>query len=760
MNSNFKTSVAPWIWITTLISAFFLALFTYIQPGAPLEPFSLDSAWAYALNYTFHNNLIIGRDVYFTFGPLGFLEHARPLSLQILIISSIFWFVCSIISYTLIFLLCFHTANNKVQLLVNLALGLVVIFYASESIQRLLLIVYSGIFLHWITENRFYLILLGAACIFCLLIKFSYGLVALALYLPYLLTLTIRNKNPKPLITGLLVLFSFYILLWLIIYGSLSGVTGYLKGGLEFSQGSATAMALNPENNWPAIAIFFTAGLCALLTCGVYYRTGQLMMTLCFLGPLFIWSKYAFGREDVGHLSYLMSFIFYAGVLWLIATQNNLHKILCCVFLVICFHSWKNMHSNLPEAPLFSPRPVYCPPKTFYKRTELKALATIMQDISDKALDPLKLPSTLREQIGESSVDIYPWETMITAANHLNWTPRPIYQNYITYTPFLDAQNKKFYSGDKAPEYILWHHHSFADIDNRFLYSSDPLTLEAILTRYLLISCEKFFCLWKKQETDLLKAARLDESIEMRWNEWIKLPASESDIIRAHINPARTLLGRLNLFLWKEGGIEIDYLLNDGNIKTHTLVLDNATSGIWASPYASSLGARNPPAPVKQEDLLRLLKSKNAEGYIEQVSLVSNELHILGWGLLPFKDTRHQELDLLLYNQTHAFRVPAENRWRPGITEHFKKTGIVDLEYSGFDETFLISDVPAGTYQIRFSVRNEGVQSISASTASISFADKTTHNVQSIRFRTSRPWAFVDATTLSWSTLSFNSDSQ
>src|SRR5690606_17602481 len=148
MKSCEQSMIARWQAALIPVIGIILALFTYLQPGAHLVP-GLDSSWAYALNYTFQQKLIIGRDIYFTFGPLGFLEHTRPLSLQLLVISSIFWFLCAVISYSLILLLCLYAAKNKVQIFVNLSLALLVIFYANEIIQRLLLILYSGIFLHW-----------------------------------------------------------------------------------------------------------------------------------------------------------------------------------------------------------------------------------------------------------------------------------------------------------------------------------------------------------------------------------------------------------------------------------------------------------------------------------------------------------------------------------------------------------------------------------------------------------------------------------
>ena len=749
----------PLLILAALMASVFLALLTFIQPGAPLEP-GLDSSWAYGLNYTFQHNLVVGRDIYFTFGPLGFLEHTRLLTISMVDISTSFWFACSIVMNMLIFFLCRAAAISKWQLVVNLCFGLLIILFANSHIQRILIICYAGVLLHWYNRSLLCLLLVSLVSVLTLLIKFSHGAVALSLYFPYLFVITLRDKNFNQVLIGFISLPVFYTLIWYGIYGDLAGAAGYLEGGLQFSRGSTSAMALNPDNNFLAIAGFYIAFLLGIAVIARSTQKKWILMPLCFLGPLFIWSKYAFGREDSAHLSALMSFVFYVVILWVIYEKSFRNKLACLLIIPLCFISWRAMHSEITGAAEFTPALSYYPVRTFKYRGKHEELMQIMGNRSKETLAPLALPTALRDTIGNSTVDIYPWETLIAAANDLNWTPRPVYQSYISYTPFLDSANQHFFDGDHAPEYIVWHYHSYADIGTRFPFSSDPLTLQSILQHYKMISCEGKFCLWQRTKEQQLSVEEYLQTSNVPWNSWVSVPDIDADAIRLHVDAEHTIAGKLNLAAWKEGGIEIDYRLRDGSIMTHEVVLDNAVSGLWASPYITSFYLPNKPQPVEKTQLTQWLKASSAEGYIENIEITSNGIHTWGWGLLPFKTSQTQKLSLLLYNDNNAYTLKLENKSRPGITEHFGKTGIVDLDFCGFNELFPHHNIEPGQYNVRFLVENEGAVAISSAPGTplnIKAGDNN-HDVEAIRLRTSRPWAFTDQLSLDWSGMTYTGE--
>ncbi len=751
-----------WLLAATAAASVLLAMLTFRQPGAPLSP-GLDSSWAYGLNYAYQQGLVMGQDILFTFGPLGFLEHTRALTTGMLQLSGWFWFVVTAITAGMLLQLARASAISRWHLAANLLVAIALFIYLDTNIDRLLVIVYAGVFLHWQTRHAAVLYLLALASVLALLIKFSYGAVALSLFLPYLAALALRDRRWQAAMAGLVALPLFCTAIWLGIYGSLDGLAGYFHGGLEFSRGSTTAMALNPENHWPGIIFFWSAFVFGLWLIGRDYRRDWVWMPLCFLGPLFIWNKYAFGREDDAHLAFLMIFVFQLGLICTIAATSWEHKLSCLLAIVLSYVTWQDMHTPAIGKPQFQPTVAVDSGKWWHWPQDHEGLAQLMADASERELAPLLIPGTLRDTIGNATVDIYPWETLIAAANQLNWTPRPVYQAYITYTPFLDRQNADFLASDKAPSFIVWHYHSFADIDDRYPFSSDPLTLTAILRHYRLQGCEGKFCLWQRAEREQLAVVDNSARDSTRWEQWIPVPDLAGDVLRLHVDSQRTLAGKLNLALWKEGGIEIDYRLRDGKVKTHTLILDNATSGIWVTPYLDSLVTPNKPQPLAVADVQALLALPPAKGFIEDSELTAEGLRIWGWGIVPFMPSATQRLGLLLYNDSHAYLVPVENRPRPGITDFFTGQGAfadrtaVDLDSCGFNEKFNHRDLVPGEYRVRFVVENGDQRAVSEEqnkTVAVTH-DSNPHNVEAVRLRTIRPWAFNDTLDIRWSSLEF-----
>jgi hypothetical protein len=91
------------------------------------------------------------------------------------------------------------------------------------------------------------------------------------------------------------------------------------------------------------------------------------------------------------------------------------------------------------------------------------------------------LPPSFLKEIGNSPVDILPWEQTFILYNDLNYRPRPVFQTYIAYTPFLDSLNARFYNSDQSPEYLLLSHHT---VDTRNPMWEETATKLAMLENY------------------------------------------------------------------------------------------------------------------------------------------------------------------------------------------------------------------------------------------------------------------------------------
>jgi len=745
-------------------SAALLTLLTFIQPGTHLWP-GIDQAWAYGINYAFDKRLVMGRDIYFTFGPLGWLEHTRVVSIDMLYLSTAFSLLISLAMIAALLHFSWQVSTGKAELTLNMLVCIALIIVSFPEMQRLLILGYALVFLHWNSRRNLYLYLLSASIPFCIFIKFSYGAAAFSLWFSYLALLFYKERNIKTVLISTCVLIFSYISIWLAIYGSLSGAIGYLEGELYISSGNASAMAMNPENNWPAILIFYLAMVVAAII--VHRDRRYTWLPLIFTAPLFVWTKYTFAQEQALHFIPILGFAVFALLVFLIAVSGWLPKLAIAGLLTCACFAWKAMHTESVGSPDYDnvPHITITKPEVVQYDFKLSKLFSIWQEAQKERLQPLQLPGEMRDAIGNASVDVYPWELSIAAANNLNWHPRPAFQTYIAYVPFLDRKNSDFYSGPNAPEYIVWHHHEFQDVMNRYSLSSEPLTTESILRHYQLSYCEGIFCLWKHAEQEqLLPAADTRKQI-VRWNKWIAVPENNGDIVRAKVFAKRTLLGKANLLAWKEGGIEVDYKLNNGVIKTHDLLIDNAVSGVWISPYVDQYFGKSSARPeeISKQQLQQMFAQPPAQGYIDRIEPTLMGQRLVGWAAMTDFDVSLQQHFVVLFSKDKAFLVRADKTDRSDVAAYFASQGKTVTPLCGFYEEIAGQWIPAGDYSVRFAIRSaDGNNKVVWSV--IADQQKTMHigpvseknQVVQVRFRTTRPWAFAEKITMQWQQLHFN----
>src|SRR5579862_4921286 len=77
------------VWAFTICVLLYAMVCTFPGGYHPLQ-FGLDGSWMYGLNYLAGSKYVYGRDVTFTYGPLGFL--LNPLEVgSCLVAGTVFW---------------------------------------------------------------------------------------------------------------------------------------------------------------------------------------------------------------------------------------------------------------------------------------------------------------------------------------------------------------------------------------------------------------------------------------------------------------------------------------------------------------------------------------------------------------------------------------------------------------------------------------------------------------------------------------------
>jgi len=380
---------------------------------------------------------------------------------------------------------------------------------------------------------------------------------------------------------------------WWWFYRGFDSLPIYLGSSFEFVAGNDSAMSIDPGNN--ASGVYFLVVLAALLFLNFYLKEKKLyLINFIFWMPFMAIFKYAFGRQDAVHvrefLTFLLVYVFIVLIQEFSARKKIVFCAIICLPLLLFFRNYaapdflryaaknsgfKSGLRNLNNS-VFN-----------YKSYKDKLLA-----LSKKILKKEALSLGMLDEIGSSSVDIYPWNATYVQANNLNWRPRPIFQSFLSYTPWLDKNNQVFLSGLLAPDYIVWvrFRQSYCEsIDTRYLFNDEPMAMHKIIDNYEPVLYEQKAMLLKKKSRPTFGATRKLYSEQGKWGQWIKVPAYPGNHIEAKVKFVPTLPGRIKRLFWKEKEVFIEYELKDGEIAKHRIAPDNAVAGIWIHPYITDL---------------------------------------------------------------------------------------------------------------------------------------------------------------------------
>lgn len=442
---------------------------------------SLDPSWLLTLGKVNVDKLNWGDDFVFTYGPLSYLtlRTGWGINKYFLLAHDLFvWF-----NYACIIFLVFYRSSNK-WLVVFLVLSFCFIadthtilplfaflmFWAIESFEK------PSLF------NNLMQIILVTLLFF---IKFNTGLICIAVFVVTLIFRIIFKKE-KLLVT------SGYLVFLIIAMGCLSfplrvSLPQYIKGGLEIVQGYNQIMYLN--ENYP-YELFFAVVVIALALIFLGIKLFQeknliprnLLVLFLFSSSVYILYKQGFTRMDIQHIMEFYSFI----LLFMLCAQsflnhptNGLKMNLLVPAIFICIFFSKKRSDDLFRLD-----------SRFFKTDYLSRFKNFNDTSQIFIYDaPNKLPDRVLNTVGKKTVDAYPWNTQLLFENRLNYSPRPVFQSYTAYTPYLENLNYEFYGTDKAPDFVFY---DFDAIDQRYPLFDESLLNLRILNEYSCVDTFRF----------------------------------------------------------------------------------------------------------------------------------------------------------------------------------------------------------------------------------------------------------------------------
>ena len=554
----------------------------------------LDASWILGLNWAHSQHLVAGRDIVFTYGPLGYLVYPDPVcgTPVLALLYRLGLYVLSLAA--LCRLVWIHQSKVTalwLAVLLGLEFALSTLPAQSQSVLTLTIVALlvlvdrSG----WRPAEASLLAFLAA---FESLSKLNQGAQAVAIFCAVLAAAVIQSRprdarawRPWLAVLALLPL-SFAVLFWAST-GSLVSLPAYLRTAWAIASGHSETMGLAGPL-WQAV---LAAATIAATLGAVLLATSGWRALLPGLAPAVIVAFFAFKQAMVRQDAHAVGFHlqFASGLLFLlvsakVARDRRLILILALFSVVMGYAiSVEQLPASAPAMRATAELRLAGPTLSAFLhwRTTWARMGAAGQYLRR----PLRLPARFHEIIGSGTVDAEPWDVDVVQANGWRWQPRPAFQSYIAYTPMLDRMNAGHLEGPHSADFVLL---NFSAIDGRHPFLETPLSWRALLDRYdLKLSDAGWLLLQHRGQSRYGPPEPLGRSVA-HWDEAIRVPPG-TDLLMMAPRMTPSLTGRVASMLFRSAAVYMDGIFSSGRTVRWRCVPRNLAAGFWIRPFPRSL---------------------------------------------------------------------------------------------------------------------------------------------------------------------------
>ena len=578
------------------VSTFKKAIFTlvvfisaYSLSGTLLPSLRCDDSWQAVLEYAAKAKLQFGKDIIFTYGPLGYLNTAYSQGDLITgrILFSLAW--AALVTWSMIGIYRNIPGFSK-----YVFIGWMLLFFGGGDAQVLLVLTHGSLVLMGNIDQRQGIakaVMLIIAFAFVSLIKFPF--LAAAVTCIILCAVVQAGRGSVQYAAGILIVFTAAVLaLWTATGQQMTYLWPWIQGSLEITSGYTEAMSWPPKTE-VLVTCLIAAGL-VLLTLILRFRATKptlstvVFMLLISLNVFMAW-KMGFVRGD----DHVFNFISFLPVALAIAVSPLPET------------SKPDLSPNTTIA-LTSAMIILCIAATGLQRPEMMRTAVLdwPQNMTDKAAILLKtgtgdwkgnfaaraasqqnnsgadLPAA-RTLVGNATVDVMSYYQWAALANKLNYRPRPVFQGYSAYTPYLQDLNLAFYKSDERPQYVLL---NLDTIDFRYATLDDASTLPYILKNYKPVGQEKDFLILKANEgVPAVVHLRLVQERTIAFDETLNISELNSAPLILQVEIKRGFWHKIMRFLYQTPRLSVNMLVG-GKVVMTRFVPEMAERGFLINP--------------------------------------------------------------------------------------------------------------------------------------------------------------------------------
>jgi hypothetical protein len=549
---------------------------------------NLDPSWQIALNLAIKQQLIWGKDIVFTYGPLGYLSTGLPvytsaflIGLFTLYISASGGFFLYILfkavkqKYELIFITVFLLLNGHFLFLRD---SIALYFYALFFM------------LYYLNSGKWYSIIpVIINCILAFFIKVNTGIILIFVFIGFMLYIfRLSLINLKEF---LIYIFSYTSLLYTLSYLLNVDLLFYIKNSLFIIAGYNDAMVLFPNLDSLLFAFLIIASIIFLTILNIKKILNSKHELFIFINLallLYIFFKQSFVRGD-GHTDlFFISSPFLIILIFLFTNKRQIKEysyyaiIIACLLSVAGFKGQriKMLASNLGYISIskYMGHYIFFPSKKLDNSNEIKSR---------------ELPERVRDIIGNKTVDVLGFETSYIHYNGLNYNPRPVIQSYSAYGPELIQLNVNKYESNTAPDFVLYHPGS---IDGRHPFWDEAPIYLSLFRNYIIVDTfssinlsfneldtrnnvpNKLFLFKKNNKKRSVTKTVIKDTI-IHFNNKINIPHS-NNILYMEMESELTTLGKIQRLLFQPSLAHMKMQYADGDSTYCRLILPVMKAGV------------------------------------------------------------------------------------------------------------------------------------------------------------------------------------
>jgi hypothetical protein len=549
----------------------------------------LDSSWVVGINMASAEKMQFGKDIVFTFGPLGFLYQPLFYEFNLWCISVTFSLFVHIFLVFMIYLLLRKLSTNifdVILIAIVFMFALPFTFPENKLIFSIIILSFVLITERYFSKYQFLIcLIISFLMAVCSLLKFTSTLISISIIL-FMIIYFIYKKRFNYIFWMSGTYIGFVLLLLYLTGQSISNFPSYILNSLEISSGYNSAMSLNGPRKE------VLAGLCVLGLLFVIFvdsilkkKQNLVLFILLNAGYIFISFKHGYIRHD-GHVYLFFSNILSVLLVISFMLKGESRKILQhSSFVLICVLIGF-MYSKYPHLLVPNVKQKYqniCSAVSVIKASPLEREKTL-ENVKSKMRETYGLDKNTLEYINGKSLNMLPWEIALPYAYNMNWSPMPVFQSYSAYTPKLDLINAGYFEGNASPEILLY---STETIDGRYHIYDTPETFRMILNNYEPVLIDKTYLLLEKRDKPIPVSQELVSALDAKIGEPILIPKIDEGLIFAKIYMDYNLAGKILNILFKAPEARIK--LKSGEKEyNHRFIFSNARDGIFLSQYISN----------------------------------------------------------------------------------------------------------------------------------------------------------------------------